>query len=307
MIVALTSIILIHKTYSFQYTQLALSVYPLVQETIEYFSIDERMAHTYTTASPEISAFIHELLEQHGVKNSHQITIKLGKEYCSGNNCMMIEWLNENSEFSLLESLIFQYNTVANPQEAEELLMLIYQHIGSIEHEISHIKKHDCKKRALSLAIFSFATWVGAKWLENTLPNWYLPLQKLAHHAEWQSKLAYNVGSGFLLALINKHIMYKMCRNQERAADATISDNASILLAKVNLHTAIYENDKQQVEKQYGKFVSWLCQKMPSLYLFFDWEHPTSYERAQTFTIRLIHVLNKENITPAPASEMPSL
>ena len=79
--------------------------------------------------------------------------------------------------------------------------------------------------------------------------------------------------------------MYKIARNQERTADAMISDNASILLSKVNLHTAIHETDKKQVEKTMEN-QSWLCQKFLSLYLFFDWEHPTSYERAQTFTKR---------------------
>lgn len=286
---------LVHLGYSFQYTQLALCVYPLLQEAVEYLSIDERMACSYSDASPEISAFIHELLDQHGVKDPQKVVIKLGKEYGSGNNCMMIEWLNEKSEFSLLESLIVQYNSHANSSEAEALLMLIYQQIGSIEHEISHIKNNDCKKRALSLATFSLLTWAGTKWLECQLPEWYPQIQKLTDASEWKSQLAYSISSGFLLALINKHIMYKICRNQERAADAMISDNASILLAKVNLHTTIYETDKQQVEKQYGRFVSWLCQKIPSLYLFFDWEHPTSYERAQTFANRLVQLLNKDN------------
>lgn len=272
------------------YLQGSIAAYPVVKQAIEYFSIDQKLAHTYKDASPEIAAFIHELLEQHGVLNAKEITIKLGKEYCSGNNILMIEWLHEHSDFSLLESLIFQYNTLTNAQETEELLMLIYQQIGSIEHEIAHIKHHDCKKRVISLACFSLLTWTAAKLLEAYCP----PLQKLATTPEWKVNCMYSIISGLLLSRINKHFFYKICRNQERTADAMISDNASILLAKVNLHTAIYEMDKQSVEKKYGIFVSWLCQKIPSLYLFFDWEHPTSYERAKTFTQRLLHVLNSE-------------
>lgn len=278
-----------------QYTQFGLCSWPLLKQAAEYFSIDERMNSTHCDASPEIAAFIHELLEQHGVKNAQKVIIKLGKEYCSGNNIMMIEWLHEKSEYSLLESLILQYNSLDNAQEADVLLMLIYQQIGSIEHEISHIKNHDCKKRALSLTTFSLASWACTKFLEYQLPLWYPGIQKIIDTSDWKSKWVYNACSGFLLGLLNKQIVNKIIRNQERAADAMISDNASILLAKVNLHTAIYETDKQQVEKNYGKLVSWLCQKFPSLYLFFDWEHPTSYERAHTFTKRLVHILNQEN------------
>jgi hypothetical protein len=277
-----------------KYAQFGLCMWPLLKQTAEFFSIDERLNSTHGDASPEIAAFIHELLEQHGVKNAQKVIIKLGKEYCSGNNLMMIEWLNENSEYSLLESLIMQYNSLDNSQESDALLMLIYQQIGSIEHEISHIKHHDGKKRAISLATFSLASWTCTKLLEYQMPLWYPGLKKIIDTADWKSKFAYNICSGFLLGLLNKQIVYKICRNQERAADAAISDNASILLAKVNLHTTIYETDKQQVEKQYGKLVSWLCQKIPSLYLFFDWEHPTSYERAKTFAHRLVKILNHE-------------
>lgn len=297
------AILLFFTTYSHTFNldysqsiQFGLCEWPLLKQAAEYFSIDERMNSTHSDASPEIAAFIHELLEQHGVKNAQKMVIKLGKEYCSGNNSMMIEWLHESSEFSLLESLIMQYNSLDNSQEADALLMLIYQQIGSIEHEISHIKNHDCKKRAISLTTFSLASWACTKLLEYQLPLWQPGLQKIIDASDWKSKLVYNVCSGFLLGLLNKQIVYKIIRNQERAADAMISDNASILLAKVNLHTAIYETDKQQVERNYGKTVSWLCQKFPSLYLFFDWEHPTSYERAQTFIKRLVHLLNQENV-----------
>lgn len=276
---------------SSEYMQLGLGSYPLLKETIEYLSIDARMADAYPNASPEITAFIHDLLEQHGVHNAQEVTIKLGKEYCSGNNILIIEWLQENSEFSLLESLIFQYNHLTNPQEAEALLMLIHQQIGSIEHEIAHIKNHDCKKRTTWLAGFSVTSWAIMKLLEYCCPQ----LRKLADSPDWKMRFGYHLTSGFLLAKINKQFFYKICRNQERTADAMISDNASILLAKVNLHTAIYETDKQLVEKKYGTFISWLCQKFPSLYLFFDWEHPTSYERAQTFAKRLIQVLNSDS------------
>lgn len=282
-----------------EYAQFGLCVWPLLKQTAEFFSIDERLNSTHFDASPEIAAFIHELLEQHGVKNAQKVIIKLGKEYCSGNNIMMIEWLHESSEFSLLESLIMQYNSLDNSQESNALLMLIYQQIGSIEHEISHLKNRDCKKRAISLATFSLASWACTKLLEYQLPLWHPGLQKIIDASDWKSKLAYNVCSGILLALLNKQMVYKICRNQERAADALISDNASILLAKVNLHTTIYETDKKAVEKNYGKTVSWLCQKFPSLYLFFDWEHPTSYERAQTFANRLVDILNRQNQTLA--------
>ena len=142
-----------------QYMQAGLGVWPLLKQAAEYFSIDERINSTHVDASPEITAFIHELLDQHGVKNAQKVIIKLGKEYCSGNNTLMIEWLQEGSEYSLLESLIMQYNSLDNAQEAEALFMLIYQQIGSIEHEISHIKNHDCKKRAISLASFCVANW----------------------------------------------------------------------------------------------------------------------------------------------------
>lgn len=284
-----------HRVYSFDYIQLGLCTYPLAQESIEYFSIDEKMASIHKNANPEISAFIHELLAHHGVQNAETISIKLGKEYCSGNSILMIEWLDQESNLSLLESLIIQYNSLPVCSAQENLLALIYQQIGSIEHEITHIKNHDCKKRMISLAFFSLLTYGITKWLEQTLPQKLPFLQALIDSAQWKSKLCYSLGSGLLLRFINKHMLYKICRNQERNADAGISDNGSILLAKVNLHTAIYENDKQQVEKGYGKLVSWVCQKFPSLYLFFDWEHPTSFERAKTFAQRLVKILNHEN------------
>lgn len=295
LLIFLNSIIIPHTRPAMSNIQLGIAAYPLLEQAVEYFSIDERMTNTHQDASTEITGFIHELMEQYGVKNPHKVIIKLGKEYCSGTNILMIEWLHEKSEFSLLESLIFQYNNLDNSQESETLMMLIYQQIGSIEHEISHIKNHDCKKRILSLAAFSVATFGASKLLEYYLTEPSPYIQRLTRTADWKAKLGYNLLSGILLAKINKHIFYKICRNQERAADAMISDNAFILLAKVNLHTTIYETDKQQVERQYGTLISWLCQKIPSLYLFFDWEHPTSYERAQTFASRLVKILNQEN------------
>ena len=45
-----------------------------------------------------------------------------------------------------------------------------------------------------------------------------------------------------------------------------------------------------------------IFEKFPSLYLFFDWEHPTSKERAQTFADRLVKILNEsENQEPEKA------
>lgn len=233
------------------WAQLAISTYPLLKQTAEYCSIDERMA-AHADASPAITAFIQELLEQHGVKNAQTIAIKLGKEYGSSDISMSIEWLDSKSEFSLLESLIFQYNAATDAQESQMLLMLIYQHIGSIEHEIAHIKNRDCEKRLVSLALVSLTNWAGLRLAEYCL-TCAIPIE----HGNWKTQWAYTIGSGLLLALINKQMLYKICRNQERVADAIISDNASILLAKVNLHTAIYENDKKQVEKRYGRSISW--------------------------------------------------
>ena len=286
---------------SLPYAQLGLCMYPLLKETVKDYFINEKMNAISLNASPEITAFIHELLAQHGVKDAQTVLVKLGKEYCSGANSLMIEWLQEGSEFSLLESLIFQYNNLDNAQASEPLLMLIYQQIGSIEHEISHIKNQDCKKRTLYLSAFSLASWGFIKLLELGVSSWCPILSSQCEQAAWKSKLAYYIGSGALLALFNKQFFYKICRNQERAADAMISDNASILLAKANLHTTIYETDKKLVEKNYGKTLAWLCQKFPSLFLFFDWEHPTSYERAQTFTKRLVQVLNCENASNSTA------
>lgn len=285
---------MLHALPAMSNIQWGIAAYPLLEQAVEYFSIDERMASTHPDASPEVTAFIHELMEQRGVKNAHKVIIKLGKEYCSGTNILMIEWLHEESEFSLLESLIFQYNNLDNSQESENLMMLIYQQIGSIEHEISHIKNHDCKKRIFSLAAFSVGTFAATKVLEYYIPQSYSCIEGITRTSDWKVNLGYTVLTGLLLAKINKHIFYKICRNQERDADAMISDNVSILLAKVNLHTTIYETDKQLVEKKYGQLVSWLCQKIPSLYLFFDWEHPTSYERAKTFTNRLVKILNQD-------------
>ncbi len=176
----------------YEKTQFALSAEPLLEEAAQFFTLDAKINAEYCNASPEITAFIHELLEQHGVPNAKDVAIKVGPNYETGNNTILLEWLNEGSAVTMLEYLIYEYNSAANTEEGEGFLFAVHQHIGSIEHEIAHIKNRDCKKRALYLASFSALTWAGLKAAEIYATRFFPALQKTIKDATWKSKSAYS-------------------------------------------------------------------------------------------------------------------
>lgn len=282
------------------YLQMLISSGPLAWMAAKHITVDSNILNTNPDASAEITAFIHELLEQHGVQDPQNITIKLGKKYCSGTSTIIIEWLSEDSSVSLLESLIYEYKKLdacADAQTAEVLLNLIFQQIGSIEHEIAHIKNSDVKKRALFLTIVSGTTYGSLKLFEYVLPLYFPKIKAIMQNSGWKSQCSYHVASGTILAIINILAVFKLDRSQERIADASISDNAAILLAKANQHAEIHESLKSYVKTRwYGEKLFSIFERFPSLYVIFDWQHPTSFERAQTFAKRLATVLNEEQI-----------
>ncbi len=280
--------------------QLSLALTPLAWIAAKHMIVDPSILTGNPDASPEISSFIHELLEQHGVNNAHQISVKLGKKYCAGPSTLIIEWLSQDAHVSLLESLIYEYkkiDTGADPEATQDLLNLIFQQIGSIEHEIAHIKNNDLKKRAVFLTAVSACSYALLKLLEKAYTHYLLP----EHHNQsesWQTHALYSLASGTFLATCNMFALFKLDRAQERAADANISNNAAILLAKANQHAEIHESLKSYVQnKWYGERFFWLFERFPSLYIMFDWQHPASLERAQTFANRLAELLNKQDDT----------
>ena len=275
---------------------------PALREALRYFTTDTNLDQTYPDASEEISAFIHDLLKFHKVQNPESVKIKLGPKYISGNNTIVIEWLFPGSSVSHLESLIYHYNNqeLFPDYNFENLLNQMHHNIGSIEHEISHIKNKDCKKHALSLAAFSILSYLSLKlFLEKKIPEYFPSIAKISQDASWELKIPYALASGTALYLINKHACYWLSRNKERSADANISDNPDVLIAKINWHTEIHDGLKNYVREQWGERAERIFEKFPSLYLFFDWEHPTSKERAQTFADRLVKILN-ESEGPEP-------
>lgn len=278
---------------SLESLKLALACTPLAWMAAKHLLVDSNILAASPNASPEISSFIHELLEQHGVKNHAHVSVKLGKKYCSGPSTIIIEWLSADSGISLLESLIYEYKKLdmgAHPEECEALLNLIFQQIGSIEHEIAHIKNNDLKKRALFLTTITALSYGSLKLMEQAL-NYYAPSDNDA----LKTSAAYCLAAGTFLAICNSLALFKLDRAQERAADANISNNPAILLAKANQHAEIHESVRSYVqEKWYGKKLFWLFERFPSLYIIFDWHHPASIERAHTFANRLANLLNQE-------------
>lgn len=270
---------------------------PLAWMAAKHVAVDSNILNSNPDASAEISSFIHELLEQHGVIDPGHISIKLGKKYCSGTSTIIIEWLSEDSGISLLESLIYEYkklDVTTDSQTAEVLLTLIFQQIGSIEHEIAHIKNNDVRNRALFLSIVTALSYSSLKFLEYALPFYFPSFKNITHNSHWESHASYYLASGALLAIINTLAVFKLDRTQERTADASISDNAAILLAKANQHAEIHESLKSYVKTRwYGKRFFSLFERFPFLYVIFDWQHPTSMERSQTFAKRLAKLLNE--------------
>ena len=137
------------------------------------------------------AAFIHDLLKFHKVQNPESVKIKLGPNYISGNNTIVIEWLFPGSSVSHLESLIYHYNNqeLFPDYNFENLLNQIHHNIGSIEHEISHIKNKDCKKHALTLAAFSIVSYLSLKlFLRKKYLSIFLLSQKLQKMLHGNSK-----------------------------------------------------------------------------------------------------------------------
>lgn len=272
----------------FDKIQGACSVSALFEEAFHGFALDPYLDSVYPDASQNITNFIHTMLKEHNVADYETVKIKVGDQYASGNNVIIIEEYIPGSSVSMLEVLSeIMEDPDSEPEQVEDAQILMAQHIGTIEHEISHVKNKDVRKRSMITIALSATTYIALKYAEYTVPEYFPKLKAVCATAKWPLKTAYALLSGGALYLWTKQIGHYFSRYHERKADENISDNPGILYAKMNQHQQNHEFLRVKVFQKFGQRGLTLFDRFPSLYLLFDFEHPTSLERTERFAQRL--------------------
>lgn len=284
----------------------ACSVSALFEEAFHGFALDQYLDSTYPDASENMTNFIRTMLKEHNIADYETVKIKVGDEYSSGNNVIILEECMPGSSISMLEVLSeIMENPDSEPEQVENAQMLMAQHLGSIEHEISHVKNKDVRKSVILTIALSAVTYIALKYAEYTAPKYFPKLKALCANAQWPLKTAYALLSGGAIYVWTKQIEHYFSRRYERQADENISDNPGILYAKMNQHQQNHELFRLLVYHKWGQKGLALFDRFPSLYLWFDFEHPTGLERAERFAQRLAkateNVLSGINQIPAVA------
>lgn len=278
--------------------QEAIGIAPLISEAQDAFDVDAYFQQ-FLDASDGITEFIKEQFAIRNIEVPQGFCVKLTHQYEAGRSVIGIPatFIAGVSDLEVLFSLMG--NDEISEEKRNQYHLLFLQHLGSIDHEITHIAKNHVRKGALARIGISLTAIAALKLFEYHNKT----LHKFIQNGPFFEKLIYAMSTGAALYAFNRFLYYMYIRNYEIEADEGIRNNPGVLFARIKYFNEIQEELKTDVKTRFGEKGFALFEKFPTLYLLYDPEHPILPERIDRLNERLQTVLLNQELQEIAAQE----
>lgn len=235
------------------------------------------------SASAATTKFVKEIAQEHGITD--EIDVKIEHGYAAGTGTILLPQ-DPNSYFlqTTLDTSLHNYNygLTSDIQALAELELM--DHIGSLDHELTHYKNNDMRNSLIFSAGLNFTLISAYLFFEYKV---LAPQLRKTHELK---KWLYACGSGLGLSTISYLIDSWTRRLREKRADEGVRNDPAVLKAMIAWTAKDQIELKELLNNSSSRFCrligAWI-EKYPCLYLLFDPVHPPLPERQARFQERL--------------------
>lgn len=234
-------------------------------------------------ASEAATDFVKIIAQEQEIKDSFEVRIEEG--YAAGMGTILLPQ-DQNSYFlkTELDTALYNYHYGATSDIQNQAAEELFEHIGSIDHELTHFKNHDTRNSLIFSALLNL-----------TLITSYLTFEYkvLAPHLKNMGgfkKWLYACGSGLGLSALSTLVDTWTRRLREKRADEGVRNDPEVLKAMINWTIRDHEIFKKMLNTSPSRFwrlVGAWIEKYPCLYFLLDPVHPPLPERQARFQERL--------------------